>query len=583
MRCLFFLLCFCLPCPAQIQGIGSGRQDQQQQQPSGSISGSVVDAAKGEPVAGATVTVQALGPGGMVSASADPAGQFSAANLKPGQYYVQANHQSYPGALGLPQAGLLVDVESGKATTGVVVKLTPAGTVSGRILSDDGEPLPDCGVFLSAAPIGTVPIRQNNYAQSNEDGEFRIAPVAPDRYLLAVRCSQALPVERLLDVVGPGGLEPGAGWQPIYYPDSPTAAGASTVNVVPGANVEVELRAKPQLVTTVTGVVIAPDGSPPADGYHVMLYPEESAADRGSNFGSAAAGKSGRFRIPMVPPGAYRFKAVPFRGGSQPAWYASQRITVGQTAPPPVTLQLQTSIALTGKVEEPPSEAAGNGQAAVRMRVGPMGGPSGQQPVRGSIMLSEAGPSQNLESHSTQVSAADGTFQLEGITPGRWRVQYQSYQRPAWIESMQYGDTLVEGDVIEIVQGSTGTLLLRTGTKAPEVHYELKGAPPQAKTYWMIQAVPADGGGPRGTSIIGVVVPGQPVQARPLGPGRYSFFAVEQGAGGGMINERVNELLRREVKPVELSAGQEQTVQIRCFPTDELLKIVANFVAGEAR
>lgn len=582
MRCLLFVLCFCLPCPAQIQGIVGGRPGRQQQPP-GSISGSVVDAAKGEPVTGATVIVQAIGPGGIASATVDNAGQFSAANVQPGQYYVQANHQSYPGALGLPQAGVTVEVESGKATTGVVVKLTPAGAVSGRILSDDGEPLPNCGIFLSAAPIGTLPVRQNNYAQSNEDGEFRIAPVAPDRYLLAARCSQSLPVERLLDVVGPGGLEPGAGWQPLYYPDSPTAAGASTVNVVAGANVEVELRMKPQLVTTVTGVVIAPDGSPPADGYHVMLYPEESTAEHGANFSSAAVGRSGQFRIPMVPPGSYRFRVVPLNRGSQPFWYASQRIIVGQTVLPPVTLQLQTAITLTGKVEEPPSEDAASGPPVMRTRVGSMGGPSDQQPIKGSLILSEASPSQNTELRNAMVNAADCTFRVEGITPGRWRVQYQSYQRPAWIESMQYGDTPVEDDVIEVAQGSTGTLLIKTGSKAAEIHYELKGVPPQTKTYWMIRAVPVDGAGPRGMNIIGVVIPGQPIQARPLGPGRYSFFAVEQGVGGGFVNDRVNELLRRELKPIDISAGQEQTVPIRCFPTDELLKIVANFVAGEAR
>ncbi|MGJ5818716.1 carboxypeptidase regulatory-like domain-containing protein [Paludibaculum fermentans] len=582
MRGLFFVLCLCLPCPAQIQGFGGGRPGQQHQPP-GSISGSVVDAVKGEPVAGAMLTIRPLGPGGMASPSVDSAGQFSAGNLQPGQYYVQANHQSYPGPLGLPQAGLTVDVESGKATTGVVVKLTPAGTVSGRILGDDGEPLPNCGVFLSAAPIGTLPVRQQNYAQSNEEGEFRIAPVSPDRYLLAVRCSQALPVERLLDVVGPGGLEPGAGWQPLYYPDSPTAASASTVNVASGVNVEVELHMKPQLVTTVTGVVTTPDGASPAEVYRVMLYPEETAADPGYSLGSAADGKSGRFRIPMVPPGTYRFKAISINRGSQPSWYASQRITVGQTAPAPVTLQLQTATTLTGKVEEPPSEATGSEQPSIRMRVGAVGGPSGQQQVKGSILLSEASPSQNMELRTAQVNAADSTFQLEGVPPGRWRVQYQSFQRPAWIESMQYGDTPVEGDVIEITQGSAGTLLLKLGSKAPEIHYELKGAPPQTKSYYMIQAIPADGPGPRGMGILGVVMPGQPVQARPLGPGRYSFFAVEQSVGGGMLNDRVTELLRREVKPVEISAGQEQTVQIRCFPTDELLKIVANFVAGEVR
>ncbi|MBN9662995.1 MAG: carboxypeptidase regulatory-like domain-containing protein [Acidobacteria bacterium] len=582
MRCLLFALWLCLPCPAQIQGMGGDRAGRQQQPP-GSISGSVVDAAKGEPVTEATVTAQAIGPGGMASVRVDRAGQFSAENLQPGQYYVQASHQSYPGPLGLPQAGVTVEVEPGKATTGIVVKLAPAGTISGRILSDDGEPLPNCGVFLSAAPIGSLPVRQNNYAQSNEDGEFRIAPVAPDRYLLTARCSQALPVERLLDVVGPGGVEPGAGWQPLYYPDSPTAAGASTIQVAGGANVEVELRMKPQLVTTVTGVLTAPDGSPPADGYHVMLYPEEGTVDGSSNFSSAAVGRSGQFRIPMVPAGSYRFKVIPLNRGSQPAWYASQRMTVGQTAPPPVTLQLQATVTLTGKVEEPSSGEAAGGPLAVRTRVGPMGGPSGQQPIKGSLILSEASPSQNTESRNAQVNALDGTFRLEGITPGRWRVQYQSYRSPAWLESVQYGDTPVEGDVIEVAQGSTGTLVLKTGSKAPEVHYDLKGTPLQTKSYWMLQAVPVDSTGLRSVNILGVVIPGQPLQARPLGPGRYSFFAVEQGVGGGMVNDRVMELLRREVQPIEISGGPEQTVSIRCFPKDEILKIVANFVAGEAR
>jgi 5-hydroxyisourate hydrolase-like protein (transthyretin family) len=184
---------------------GGGRfatpQPQQNNDPPGSLSGHVVNAVTGEPVRGATINlVNYTGGGRFQSVTTDAAGTFAAANLTPGDYYVQVTHPGYQGIMGLSNPSQMVTVASSQDSSGVTLRLMPGGTISGKVVDDGGEPAPGCGVWALGPGQGANPARlaQKGSASTNDKGEYRFDALIADRYVVYVRCQESLPVERPL-------------------------------------------------------------------------------------------------------------------------------------------------------------------------------------------------------------------------------------------------------------------------------------------------------------------------------------------------------------------------------------------------
>jgi len=49
------------------------------------------------------------------------------------------------------------------------------------------------------------------------------------------------------------------------------------------------------------------------------------------------------------------------------------------------------------------------------------------------------------------------------------------------------------------------------------------------------------------------------------------------------LNERALRLLARQVDPVEVVGGRDQTLNVRCFPAEEIQKIIHQYTAGDPR
>lgn len=560
---------------------------QQAPQPVGSLSGRVVDAVTSEPVREANVMLYGFGAGaGVRSVMTDASGQFLASELPAGTYHVQALHQNYPGPLGLPQGGVPAEVLPGKEAKGITVSLSPPGVISGRVLDDGGEPLANCSLMLLQSQMGRVPVQSSAFGQTNDKGEFRLAPVAPDRYVLQAKCQEVLPAENLLSIVGPDGFDPRETWQTAYYPDRPEGGGAPAFGVAAGAEVKVELHMKPVGVSTVSGMVTAAPGVSWTNPPMLQLLDAEGGVSAQQPVSVAMVKGDNTFRFTMVPPGSYRLSGTIQDGVPDNASTVEMPVSVGSAPPPPFPVQFQPSLTIAGKVEDPRGEQTGPvPNVPMRIVTGPVGpGPRPSvAPIKGSVMMTPVEGVSVLGPRAGEVNAQDGTFRVSGLTPGRWRVRYQSYRGPAWVESVQYGDAPAQDQQIEVGQGAAGVLRLVLGGKPPTVKFELKDPPPaSARGTWVIQAVPVvrEGGGTQ--SFVSSGMPGQLNAANLLAPGRYYFIALEQSYGG-MVNERALELLIRQMEPTEILAGGEQTIAVKCLSPADVERVVAEFLAGEAK
>jgi hypothetical protein len=191
----------------------------------GKIEGTVVKSGGGPPVKTATVSLQrtdsttrgngangtnplaalnlgAAGQNGLgallggltgttLSGATDSKGQFSIANVPPGQYRISVDGDGFVkqeyGQKTFSGRGTTVAVAPGQTLT-VDFQLTPASTISGRVHGDDGEAV--FGATVQAYSYrysnGTRTMAQVATAQTNDLGEFRLFWLQPGEYFVGV-------------------------------------------------------------------------------------------------------------------------------------------------------------------------------------------------------------------------------------------------------------------------------------------------------------------------------------------------------------------------------------------------------------
>ena len=576
---------------AQLAVFQNSPTPQEPDVPPGSLSGQVINALTGEPVSGARVTVQcASRNSGYSQAVSDRGGMFNAAGLGPGSCTISANHKDYTGIMGLGQPAVTAEVSSGNETSGVQVKLMPGGAISGRVVNDDSEPMQGC--FVQAySPLhfgDTSSLQQRSGAQTDDKGEFRIAGLTADRYLIHAQCQESLPVERLLGPSGSRPEEPRESWLPVFYPNSPAASGATVLSVMPGTELQnIEFKLKTTPVVTVRGSLM----SAPGQNVNVQLIPDAASGDPSQSLGGYYDQKDGTFRIDFVSPGAYLLVASSMSGQPDTLASAEFRLMTGTASPEPVLLQLQTAPALKGVVEDPsgtdPVAGMGGDQlAVVRPRIRQLGvGRQPQQPQteppKGWVQFMPETPNSPGGYHQGDVRQ-DGSFEVKGLAPGRYRVRYQSATTQAFVDSMQYGATHLERDEIEIAAGVPGQLRIILGAKGTRVQIHLpEDSSPGKTTVWSVFLAPAGRSfslGPGMPMLMGTS--GTDLSYDNLAPGKYFVFAVQQSQNFG-FNERVFELVQPRLEAVDIGSGGAPTITPKLFTSGEITRLALAFLQGE--
>lgn len=254
-----------------------------------SISGRVVSAATGRPVADMMVTLvpRTEGFSALVSRQfqrADPAtGRFSLTNVRPGSYVLAAFYRD-----GESQLYARQEIEVGSSDLeGLELMLSPGATIQGRVAVEPGGgslKLDEARVFLEpqqedlryGGPGG---------GRIREDGSFEFRNVAPGRYAVRV---YRLPEGSYLKAARMG--------------DQDVLADGFTIQAASGG--ALELLVSPA-GGQVDGVVLDAEKKP-HPGAVVTLIPDEKRRHREDLFFQQSSDQNGRFSFRGVPPGEYK-------------------------------------------------------------------------------------------------------------------------------------------------------------------------------------------------------------------------------------------------------------------------------------
>ena len=298
--------------------------------------GLVVNSLTGEPIPRARISLTAGA--ASYSANADSSGKWDLSNVACGTAPLTVTRPGF-----LQKAGRALQLVSGSPVHGLKIELTPQSVFYGRVLDDQGDPVPGAQIAVMASRIveGRVTFQRAAEGATNDLGDYRIAGLPRGKYIV---CSNSV------KGVVPAGESILA---EACYP-GPAEGGISSATAIPaGRETRIDISLNQTTGVHVRGTVA---GVPNGRGAGVNLV------KRGANTGSGATvgGVNNNNFDFRVAPGSYMLAANYFEAGK----HLSARIPVevGTSDVDNVALTLDGGFTVSGTV----SIASLSGRAPAR-------------------------------------------------------------------------------------------------------------------------------------------------------------------------------------------------------------------------
>ena len=378
-----------------------------QDDPTGSITCVVIDDIRMQPVREARLALT----GGKLEAPldgrTDSAGSFTFTGLPFARYTIAVERAGYfPRVSAAPQDGGPVTVNLGPSGATVSVTMVKIRTITGTVKWEDGEPASD-SVLVHALRLrrGQATFRLGDAILTpvKSDGQFKIDNLRPGRYVVYAYHLGWSKVDRPRVAL------------PVFYPDSPSPDGASSVDLSSSAEASpLQLKLRDVGGVSVEGTVVAspdfPEGTPVRVGLMVTGSPAQVIAATGMQ--PARAGSA--FRILDVPPGSYQLIGLPIP--SQNNMKTAQPLQVSTEAIKDVRVVMVKSAPIAGRIQVETI-------APARPDAGPSRQDSGAQPGHlkpaAGVDISGMSPDLQLMGLLSQRTNAAGEFRLEGTVDGQ--------------------------------------------------------------------------------------------------------------------------------------------------------------------
>jgi hypothetical protein len=298
MRLAIIVACIlALAVPAMARAVPTAKEPAK-----ASLAGTVVKEPGAEPVKKAVIELIAENQeeGGNYTATSDQEGQFKIEGIQPGRYRMFVER---PGYLEVDKQrrrseGVVVSFGAGQELKEQTLHMIPAAIVTGRVLDEDGDPMPNVDITVFRRKASSF--EPNGSAQTNDLGEFRIGGLLAGKYYVA-----ATPMPNFQSLVpaqktsGDTGALPGdMAYVTTFYPSATDRAQASAIELHAGEEMPVDFSLVRVHTARIRGSVA---GLSPGAKAVVMLRGKGSSA----MFNAAEVDKDGKFEILRVAPGSY--------------------------------------------------------------------------------------------------------------------------------------------------------------------------------------------------------------------------------------------------------------------------------------
>jgi len=473
------------------------------QQPQGaSIEGVVVTLGSGEPLADATIQLDLQTKPDSSNpfdvdfsqkshrfAHSDGAGRFIFENVSPGEYRLIATRSGgyVPGEYGQRTAtgnGMPLVVAAGQRMTEIRLALFPTGSVSGRVYDRNGEP-------VGRAQVQALqPVYKNGHrkltiiqiVQTNDRGEYRLFWLPPGTYYVSARPditelprfmgagnSPPVPAVRIAEpsrystyeqaaapIIKKRVLKTGEVIEelqiPVYYPGVVDAQMATAIPVSSGATVggvDFSVSAGTVPARHILGRVVSGADGQLVPGAVVSAFPVTS--DPLYSLPGQKAGSNGLFDIPGVQAGSYTLAASSrgINGGTV--------TDVGEKNVENITVVVRPPFTLVGRFIIDGRSRTGTDPKMADLRIGSF------TPINEVPGLAPSGPS------FSPPPGPDGSFRVEGVSTGDFRVSIRGVPEDAYVESIRLGNSDVLDGGLHLSGPTDSSLQIVIGANAGSI------------------------------------------------------------------------------------------------------------------
>ena len=537
----------------------------------------------GEGVRKATVRLQGGSaqpgqPPGSYSETSDAAGKFVFEDVAPGRYTLSAEKAGFVtaryGARSNTSPGTQLTLAAGMELKDLSIKMTPQGVIIGKVLDEDGDPVPTVQVQIvrTMYAAGRKQLVPSGGSNTNDLGEYRIGNLSPGRYY--VNAIDRRPAQfGIADRPGRAGVAQ-EGNVPTYYPNGVDPSSAVPIDVAAGGEIRgIDIRLLRAKVYSVRGKASEAPGGPGTMFVSLVRKVEGDsvAAILGGNSTSQLR-PDGSFEFRGVIPGIYTLQTQPqnINGNASSNLTGRIEVTVSDANIDGLVLPLAPAQAITGTVKLEDGDIATLLKSA-QNSAGVIGGINSAISVPGRLLLllsSSEGPTTGAS--TTQVKE-DGTFQFNAVGAGKYTLNAAVMPQGTYLKSARFGGQDVTHAPIDTTAGTGGTLDLVLSSKSADVSGSVqneKGEPLAGVlvTLWpkTPDASPTGGTRPGFTDQAG----GFKIQS--LAPGEYYVAAFEDLESGLVQSPDFLGRFTSDASAVTLAEGSHESRDLKVVPSDKI-------------
>jgi len=498
--------------------------------------GTARNAVTGLPVAKASIhLVPIYGQTPGYAGTTDAAGAFHFEGIEAGDYHVE------PERAGYVRPNSKLHLTPGQTAEKAELWLTPEGSIAGKVLGPDGEPVRGARITVIAQTWwrGKRIYRAECCAATDGAGTYHSAGLAPGRYFVYAARPQEGPLAYSV-LEAPGKPEMRLGGR--YHPDSGELEGAAPVDVPAGEEiVGIDCKLPLAPVFHVRGKAAAPAEEP-----DVYLAERNNGHALEWTAQSATIGDDGSFNIAGVSAGNYFLYSLldPYRPGHP----SSAKI--------PVTVKAQDISGLLA-----PSVTRFDLKGRVRLE----DGSAPPAPIAASIFCEAS----NVDYNRFQgaMPKADGTFVMAALAADRYFVYVQSEK--LYLKSVRVRGAEAEGAEIDLTNGPAEDVELIVSDAPGSVEGTVKEPHGETSLMAIPEGVPFAGTRPLSAEI------DQDGHFRIAGlaPGHYRAFAATGYDNGLWQNAEFQRLMAGRGTPFEVAENGSARIEVERVAASEVRQV----------